>query len=163
MQCAGRASWVKYCPEFSVDLILSDFLGTCLGYPGLGDKMLKSAFDYGMPLMAISASLPESLAGSIHSERITSGEFEYRTMYDSIMDSRNELQKTTVEDSILEKTANCTSVFSLDSTFFGKNSEGHNLRYRPISSFSTASEHDPVKENDTMISVSTSAIYWEMF
>ena len=150
MQCAG---WVKYCPEFSVDLILSDFLGTCLGYPGLGDKMLKSAFDYGMPLMVISASSPESLAGSIRSERITLGEFEYHTMYDSIMDSCNELQKT----------ANCTSVFSLDSTFFGKNFEGHNPRYCPISSFSTASEHDPVKENDTMISVSTSAIYWEMF
>ena len=160
----GRASWAKHRPEFSVDSILSNYSGARLGRPGLGDKMLESAFDYGTPLTAISASPPESLAGSIRNERITSGEFEYRTTYDSIMDSRNEPQKTTVEDSIFEKTGHRTSVSSSDSTFFGKNSEGHDPpRYRPISSFSIASLHGPVKENDTMISVSTSAVYRELF
>ena len=42
----GRAAWAKHCPDFSVDSILSDFSGARLGRPGLGDKMLKSAFDH---------------------------------------------------------------------------------------------------------------------
>ena len=87
----GRASWAKHRPEFSVNSILSNYSGARLGCPGLGDKMLESTFDYGAPLTAISASPLESLAGSIRSERITSGEFEYRTAYDSIMDSCNGL------------------------------------------------------------------------
>ena len=151
----GRAAWAKHRSDFSADSVLSDFSGARLGRPGLGDKMLESAFDHGMPLTAISASPPESLAGSVRSERITSEEYEYRTTYDSIMDSHNGPQKITVEDSIFEKTGYRTSVSSSDSTFFGKNSEGHNPpRYRPISSFSITSSHDPVKEDDTMISVS---------
>ncbi|KAL4064764.1 hypothetical protein V8B97DRAFT_2010772 [Scleroderma yunnanense] len=151
----GRAAWAKHRSDFSVDSVLSDFSGARLGRPGLGDKMLESAFDHGMPLTAISASPPESLAGSIRSERITSEEYEYRSTYDSIMDSRNEPQKTTVEDSIFEKTGYRTSVSSSDSTFFGKDSSDGRKppRYRPISSFSIASSHSPVKEDDTMISM----------
>ena len=93
------------------------------------DKILESMFDYGMPLTEISASRLEGLAGSMCSEIITSGELEYRTTYDSITDgSRNEPQKTTVEDSIFEKTGKHTSVSSSNS-IFGKNSEGHDPRY----------------------------------
>ena len=128
----SRTSWVKHCPEFSVDSILSNYSGARLGHPGLGDKMLESAFDYGTLLMAISASPPERLSGSIlRSERITSGEFEYLIEYDSIMDSRNEPQKTTVEDTIFEKTGHRMSVSSSDSTFFGKNSEGPRSSWLP--------------------------------
>jgi len=113
-----------------------------------------------MPLTAISTSLPESLAGSVCSEWITSEEYEYRTTYDSIMDSCTKPQKTTVENSIFEKTGYHTSVSSSDSMFFGKNSDGHNPpHYCPISSFGIASSHRPVKEHDTMISVSVSTIY----
>ena len=47
-------------------------------------------------MTVISASPQESLAGSVHSKRITSEEYEYCTTYDSIMDSYNGLQKTMV-------------------------------------------------------------------
>ena len=117
------------------------------------DKILEPAFDYGTPLTAISASPPECFAGRIRSETITSGEFEDRATYDSIMDSLHELQKTTVEDSIFAKIGNRTSVSLSGSMLFGENSEGHNLRYRPILSFRITGEHGPVKENNTMIHV----------
>ncbi|KAG6330873.1 hypothetical protein ID866_8216 [Astraeus odoratus] len=155
----GRAAWAKHRPDFSVDSVFSDYSGARLGRPGLGDKMLESAFDHGMPLTSISASPPESLAGSVRSERIT--EYDNRdhpTSYDSIMDSRNERQKTTtVEDSLFEKTGYRTSISSSDSMFFGKDSaNGHRVdlpHYRPISSFSIDSTHSPAKEDDTMISM----------
>ncbi|KAI6137090.1 hypothetical protein F5141DRAFT_1230782 [Pisolithus sp. B1] len=153
----GRAAWAKHRPDFSVDSVLSNYSGARLGRPGLGDKMLESAFDHGMPLTSISASPPESLAGSVRSERITSEEYEPRASYDSIMDSRNALQKTTAEDSLFEKTGYRTSVSSSDSMFFGKDPmdarHADLPRYRPISSFSVSSKHSPAKEDDTMISM----------
>ncbi|KAI6113748.1 hypothetical protein EDD16DRAFT_1802786, partial [Pisolithus croceorrhizus] len=153
----GRAAWAKHRPDFSVDSVLSNYSGARLGRPGLGDKMLESAFDHGMPLTSISASPPESLAGSVRSERITSEEYEPPASYDSIMDSRNELQKTTAEDSLFEKTGYRTSVSSSDSMFFGKDPmdarHADLPRYRPISSFSVSSKHSPAKEDDTMISM----------
>ncbi|KAI6028122.1 hypothetical protein EDC04DRAFT_164044 [Pisolithus marmoratus] len=153
----GRAAWAKHRPDFSMDSVLSNYSGARLGRPGLGDKMLESAFDHGMPLTSISASPPESLAGSVRSERIASGHFENRTSYDSIMDSRNELQKTTAEDSLFEKTGYRTSVSSSDSMFFGKDPmDARHVdlpRYRPISSLSVSSMHSPAQDDDTMISM----------
>ncbi|KAI6020976.1 hypothetical protein BKA83DRAFT_4293512 [Pisolithus microcarpus] len=153
----GRAAWAKHRPDFSVDSVLSNYSGARLGRPGLGDKMLESALDHGVPLTSISASPPESLAGSVRSERITSEEYEHRSSYDSILDSRNELQKTTAEDSLFEKTGYRTSVSSSDSAFFGKDPmdarHADLPRYRPISSFSVSSAHSPAKEDDTMISM----------
>lgn len=153
----GRAAWARHRPDFSVDSVLSNYSDARLGRPGLGDKMLESAFDHGMPLTSISASPPESLAGSVRSERIASAEFENRTSYDSLMDSRNELQKTTAEDSLFEKTGYRTSVSSSDSMFFGKDPmDARHVdlpRYRPISSFSVSSTHSPAQEDDTMISM----------
>jgi len=47
---SGRAAWAKHCSDFSVDSVLSGFSGARLGRPGLGEKMLGSAFDrYGCP------------------------------------------------------------------------------------------------------------------
>ncbi|KAF9235707.1 hypothetical protein BU15DRAFT_89481 [Melanogaster broomeanus] len=153
----GRAAWARHRPNFSVDSMMSDFSGACLGRPGLGDKMLDSALDRGMPLTAISASPPESLAGSVRSERIRS-EYGNPSSYDSLMDSRYELHKSAPEDSIFEKTGCRTSVSSSDSGFFGQNpsdaAEINNPpRYRPISSLSIASVHSPPKEDDTMITM----------
>ncbi|KAF8839757.1 hypothetical protein BDN67DRAFT_736710 [Paxillus ammoniavirescens] len=154
----GRAAWARHRPNFSVDSVLSDFSGRYLARPGLGDKMLDSALDRGMPLTAISASPPESLAGSIRSERIHSEEYENPTSYDSLMDSRYGLHKSAPEDSLFEKTDYRTSMSSSDSTFFGQNlGDAVNIknppRYRPISSLSVASIHSPPNEDDTMISM----------
>ncbi|KAF9219060.1 hypothetical protein BS17DRAFT_439592 [Gyrodon lividus] len=152
----GRAAWAKHRPNLSVDSMLSDFSGAYLARPGLGDKMLDSALDRGMPLTAISASPPESLAGSIRSDRMH--EYENPTSYDSIMDSQYGLYKSAPEDSIFEKTGYRTSVSSSDSSFFEQNlgdaaDINNPPRYRPISSLSIASVHSPPSENDTMISM----------
>ena len=87
--CHVRREWrsgilAKHRPEFSVDSILRNYSGARLDRPGLGDKMLESAFDHGTSLTAISISPSGSPAGSIRSERNTQGEFEYRTTYSSI-------------------------------------------------------------------------------
>ena len=77
----GRASWARRRPD-SVGSVLSDFSGVDLGRPGLGDKMLDSALDHGMPLTAISASPPDSPA---ESEQFWNDRYANHTPYDSIM------------------------------------------------------------------------------
>ena len=110
---------------------------------GILDKMLKSAFDHGRPLTAISTSPPER---SAHNEGITS-EYQYRTTYGSIMDNQR-IAEDPVEDSIFEKLV-IASVSSSDITFFSKNSEGHNPpRCRSISSSSVASSYRPGQHYD---------------
>jgi hypothetical protein len=44
-----------------VDSVQSDFSVTCLGCPGIGDKMFNTAADQGMSLTSISALPLESL------------------------------------------------------------------------------------------------------
>jgi serine/arginine repetitive matrix protein 2 len=148
-----RFSWARHRSNLSVESVLSDFSGTHLGRPGLGDKMLESAQERGTPLASISASSPLSLAGSVRGERSHSEEYDNRTSYDSVMDGQYESQKT---DSLFEKTRHRNSVCSSDSTFFEEhsgNAAAKPPRYRPISSLSIASVHTPPKEDDTMISV----------
>jgi hypothetical protein len=72
----GRAAWVKHRQDSSLDSALSDFSLMRLGRPGLGDKMLESGLEHGMPLTAISASPPESTKGNNR---------ENRSSFDSIM------------------------------------------------------------------------------
>lgn len=144
----GRFSWNR-------ESVLSDYSGSHLGRPGLGDKMLESAQERGTPLASISASPPPSLAGSVRGERVHSEEYDSRTgmSYDSIMDTHFQTQKT---DSLFEKTRHRTSVCSSDSTFFEEQADNLDAkppRYRPISSLSIPSVHSPAKEDDTMISV----------
>ncbi|OJA11619.1 hypothetical protein AZE42_05475 [Rhizopogon vesiculosus] len=148
----GRAAWARHRPELSADSVLSDFSGIHLGRPGLGDKMLDSALDRGMPLAAISASPPESPAGS---EQFRINQYANRTSYDSIMGSDPEPQRVSnMEDSIFEKTGHRTSVSSSDSAeFFGVDSSHAPPQFRPLSSYSIASVHSPQKEDDTMISM----------
>ncbi|KAG0697268.1 hypothetical protein DFH29DRAFT_160061 [Suillus ampliporus] len=150
----GRASWARHRPEFSADSMISDFSGVHLGRPGLGDKMLDSALDRGMPLTAISASPPESPAGSVRSEQFRSDQYANCMSYDSIMGSDREPQPpSNMEDSLFEKTGHRTSVSSSDSAFFGVDSSHAPPQFRPLSSFSIASVHSPLKEDDTMISM----------
>lgn len=158
----GRAAWAKHRSEFSVDSVISDYSAAHLARPGLGDKMLDSAFDRGMPLTAISASPPESLGGSVRSQQVPSEVHEIRTSHDSVLDIRNEMQKTTTEDSLFDSTESRTSVSSSDSAFFVEDSiECRDVdlpHYRPISSMSIASLHDPAREDDTMITVSATSL-----
>ncbi|KAF8119225.1 hypothetical protein EV363DRAFT_1091338, partial [Boletus edulis] len=121
---------------FSIESVVSDFTGTHLERPGLGDKMLESAQERVSPLASISASPPPSLAGSTLGERICLEDCDNRASYDSIMDSQYESQKT---DSLFEKTGHRNSVCSSDSTFFEEHPGNDAVklpRYRPISSIS---------------------------
>ncbi|KAG1897346.1 uncharacterized protein F5891DRAFT_1242792 [Suillus fuscotomentosus] len=150
----GRASWARHRPDFSVDSMLSDFSEIHLGRPGLGDKMLDSALDRGMPLTAISASPPESPARSIGSEQFRSGQYVNRMSYDSIMDMDHEHQPVpNMEDSLFEKTCHRTSVSSSDSAFFAVDSSHAPPQFKRLSSYSIASIHSLQKEDDTMISM----------
>ena len=149
----GHFSWAHHRSNLSVESVLGDFSGKRLGRPALGDKMLESAQEHGPTSLAfISASSPLSLAGSVRGERIHSEGYDKRTLYDSIMDSRYESQKT----NLFEKTGHRDSVCSSDSTFFEEHSGNAATkppRYRPIFGLSVASVHTLHKEDDTMISV----------
>ncbi|KAG1849200.1 hypothetical protein F4604DRAFT_1811164 [Suillus subluteus] len=147
----GRASWARHRPDFSIDSMLSDFSEINLGRPGLGDKMLDSALDRGMPLTAISASPPESPAGSIQSEQFRRGRYVNRMSYDSIMGEPQPAPN--MEDSLFEKTGHRTSVSSSDSAFFAVDSSHAPPQFKRLSSYSIASVHSPPKEDDTMISM----------
>ncbi|KAG2365179.1 hypothetical protein BDR07DRAFT_1470529 [Suillus spraguei] len=150
----GRASWARHRPDFSVDSMLRDFSEIHLGRPGLGDKMLDSALDRGMPLTAISASPPESPAGSMLSEPFRSGQYVNRMSYDSIMGMDYEPRPASnMEDSLFEKTGHRTSVSSSDSAFFAVDSSHAPPQFKRLSSYSIASVHSPQKEDDTMISM----------
>jgi hypothetical protein len=117
--------------------------------------MLDSALDHGMPLTAISASPPDSPAGSPQSEQFRSGQYVNRMSYDSIMGLEHEPQLTSnMEDSLFEKTGHRTSVSSSDSAFFAVDSSHAPPQFKRLSSYSIASVHSPQKEDDTMISVS---------
>jgi hypothetical protein len=124
----GRASWARRCPD-SIDSVHSDFSGVDPERPGLKDKMLDSALDRGMPLTAISASPPDSPAGS---EQFQNDWYMNRTSYNSIMGSDAEPQRH-IED--FEKTGHRTSLSSSDSAFFGVDSSHAPPKFRPILSF----------------------------
>lgn len=145
---SGMAAWSRHRKDNSVDSVMSDFSGMYLGRPGLGDKMFDNAGDHG-PLTSITASPPESA---------TRPEFDRRASFDSIIDDE---QRSSMEDSLFEKTNNRSSMSS-DSVFFGDD-DSHPMhgggllppnQFRPVSVISTHSIHSPMKEDDTMISVS---------
>jgi hypothetical protein len=141
---SGLAAWKRHRRDVSVDSVLSDFSGMHLGRPGLGDKMFNNAVDLG-PLASISASPPES-AHKLHVGN--------RSSFDSIIDDEQRLSQ---EDSLFEKThyrssMSSDSVFGDDYQF--QNSLLRPNQFRPISVHSISSVHSPMKEDDTMISVS---------
>ena len=142
---SGMVAWTRHRREVSVDSVMSDFSGMHLGRPGLGDKMFNNAVDLG-PLTSISASPPESAA------RLYVGN---RSSFDSIID--DEQRGSSQEDSLFEKTHNRSSSISSD-LIFNDDYQGRLLlpqHYRPVSIRSNHSVHSPMKEDDTMISVSS--------
>lgn len=141
----GRAAWAHHKQDASVDSVDSQFSAMRLGRPGIGDKMFDTAGNFGAPLTSISASP----TGSSYSQSGAS--------FDSIMDDD---QRSSMEDSLFDKTGHRSSVSS-ESVFGYDDSSrypaGHLLppnAFRPVSSLSINSTHSPIKEDDTMISVS---------
>ena len=120
----SRASWVKHCPEFSVDSILSNYSGARLGRPGLGDNArvhvrLWYAVDGDFSLATgVFRGAYAAKESPLESLNISPGMILSWTV------ATSRRTATTVEDAIFEKTGHRTSVSSSDSTFFGKNSEG---------------------------------------
>jgi serine/arginine repetitive matrix protein 2 len=150
----GRAAWAKHRQDSSMDSVLSEYSVARLGRPGVGDKMFDTAVDHGMPLRAISASPPESRSG-----------VRNRSSFDSILDDE---RRSSTEDSLFEKTGHRSSMSS-DSVFGYDDHHppnGHLLppaQFRPLSMLSIHnSVHSPMKEDDTMISVSSAlpSISW---
>jgi serine/arginine repetitive matrix protein 2 len=146
---SGMAAWTRHRKEVSADSVMSDFSGMHLGRPGLGDKMFNNAADLG-PLTSISASPPED------TNRPQVGN---RSSFDSIIDDDQRSQ----EDSLFEKTHYRSSVSS-DSVFGDDYHFQNGLlppnQFRPLSVHSISSIHSPMKEDDTMISVSSSILFF---
>ncbi|KAI0339201.1 hypothetical protein BDW22DRAFT_606971 [Trametopsis cervina] len=148
----GRAAWARHHHEPSTDSIMSEYSVARLGRPGVGDKMFD--MDYGMPLSAISGSPAESTF---------SDRYNQQTNYDSIFDSEINEPKTSVEDSIFEKTGDKSSyadetdnVFEMEQRSSQDEQEEAYMRlrqFRPLSMLSIASSHTGPKEDDTMISM----------
>jgi len=134
-------------PDTSVDSVQSDFSATRLGRPGIGDKLFDMAADQGMPLTSISASPLESL---------DLGQCGDHSSFDSILDDE---RRSLMDHSLFDKTGHRSSMLS-DSVFGYNDShpeQGHLLlpnQFRPLSVLSINSVHSPMKEDDTMISVS---------
>jgi serine/arginine repetitive matrix protein 2 len=80
-------------------------------HSGLKLQRLESGLEYGMPLMAISASPPESTKATRH---------ENRSSFDSIIDNA---QRSSGEDLLFDKTGHWSSISS-DSVFGGNDSQG---------------------------------------
>lgn len=159
---SGRAAWARHRQDASVDSVNSDFSARHrLGRPGLGDKMLESALDYGMPLTSISASPPESTTANIHGDR---------TSYDSILDDEGrrssmdyEDRRSSSDDSLFDKTghrssASSESIFGYDEAHPPQGNILPSNQFRPLSMYSIASVHSPDGVDDTMISVSRHSI-----
>jgi hypothetical protein len=148
------AAWTRHRKEVSVDSVMSDFSGMHLlvGHPGLGDKMFNNAADLG-PLTSISASPPES-ATRHHVGNCSS--------FDSIIDDEH---RSSQEDSSFEKT-HYRSSMSSDSVFGDEFHIQSGLlppnQFRPVSVRSISSIHSPMREDDTMISVSSFHLFFRV-
>ena len=151
---SGMAAWTRHRKDVSVDSVMSDFSGMHLGRPGLGDKMFSNnaAADHG-PLTSISASPPES-AIRPHVGNHSS--------FDSIIDDEQRLSQ---DDLLFEKThyrssMSSDSVFGDDYSFQNDGLFPPNQLFRPLSVHSIGSIHSPMKEDDTMISVSITSNFF---
>ncbi|KAH9913689.1 uncharacterized protein BXZ73DRAFT_81864 [Epithele typhae] len=145
---SSRNPWDSHTRDFSVDSMFSDYSERPAARPGLGDKMFDTV--HGAPLSAISAS-PEST--------YSAPEEVNRMSWDSIMDPSRYQSRSAVDDSLFDKTNKrssfAESIFGADPSFMqytGRYIGGQ--RFRPLSIMSEASQHSPVKEDDTMITAS---------
>jgi len=151
----GRATWAKHSRnDPSIDSMISDYSFMRLSRPGLGDKMLESEFDHGVPLSAISASPNQSFDNGLYDQY----QYPERTVFDSIMDTIRSMACDSLMDDSSEKVSSTDSVFFENSRI---SSEGYSLqsRFRPVSIISIDSSHYAPREDDTMISVGVQIFY----
>ncbi|KZT71092.1 hypothetical protein DAEQUDRAFT_136451 [Daedalea quercina L-15889] len=140
----GRAAWARHRQDQSVDSVWSDYSAARLGRPGLGDKMFDN--DQGMPLSAISASPPESVAGDLR----------HQPSWESL-DSIN--RRVSADDSVYENSEDYYTTMSRDSVFGNASSNAQYYAqmqrrpFRPVSVISDISVEHPRKEDDTMITM----------
>ena len=161
----GRAIWSRHRQNASIGSISSEHSAMRgMDRPGLGDKMFE--MDHGMPLTSITASPTGSFASEFLSQPGPSSQF-YRTTYDSIIDAE---RPSYPEDPIFSKTGYRSSAYSSDGSVFGfdMSDPGQGRRmsgvpgflppnhFRPLSMMSVASAHSAQRDDDTMITVSTS-------
>ena len=145
----GRATWAKHSRnDPSIDSIISDYSLMRLSRPGLGDKMLDSEFDHGVPLSAISASPNQSFDSGLYDQY----QHQERTGFDSIMDTRRFVTCDSLMDDGSEKISSTSSIFFEHSrvTLEGYSVQSH---FRPVSIISIDSSYHAPREDDTMISV----------
>jgi serine/arginine repetitive matrix protein 2 len=108
--------------------MISDYSFMRLSRPGLGDKMLDSEFDHGVPLSAISASPNQSFDSGLYDQY----QYPERTAFDSIMDTRRSMTRDSLMDDSSEKVSSTDSVFFENSRV---SLEGYSLQshFRPVS------------------------------
>ena len=154
----GRATWAKHSRnDPSIDSITSDYSFMRLSRPGLGDKMLDSGFDHGVPLSAISGSPNQSFDSGLYDQHQDRRE---RIAFDSIMDTRKSMTCDSLMDDSSERFSSTYSVFFEHSK---ATSEGYSAQsqFRPVSIISIDSSHPAPREDDTMISVRVQTVHLE--
>jgi len=111
--------------------------------------MLDSEFDHGAPLSAISASPNQSFNSGLYDQY----QYQERTAFDSIMDTRRSIIRDSLMDDSSERVSSTDSVFFENSRV---SSEGYSVQshFRAVSIISIDSSHNAPREDDTMISVS---------
>ena len=146
----GRATWAKHSRnDPSIDSMISDYSYMRLSRPGLGDKMLDSEFDHGAPLSAISASPNQSFDSGLYDHY----QYQERSAFDSIMDTRRSMAHDSLMDDSSERVSGTDSVF-FDNSRFSLVDCSLQSHFRPVSIISIDSSHHAPREDDTMISVS---------
>jgi hypothetical protein len=136
--------------------MISDYSAMRLSRPGLGDKMLDSEFDHGVPLSAISASPNQSFDSGLYDQY----QYEERAAFDSIMDTRRSISHDSLMDYSSERVSGTDSVFFENSriSLDGYSAQSH---FRPVSIISIDSSHHAPREDDTMVSVGVQMFYLE--
>lgn len=140
------------CFNASTESVTSDLSAMGLARPGLGDKMFDTTDRVLPPSSTSSTRSPYEFSLSPMPDQST---------LDSILDGDRRISLE-VPDSIFDKSGQRISVIS-ESSVFGRDDDAcirpGNLplhQFRPLSFSSEVSTHSPVKDDDTMISVSFS-------
>ena len=143
------------CFNASTESVTSDLSAMRLGRPGLGDKMFDTT-DRALP--------PSSTLSTRSPYEFSLSPIPGQSTLDSILDGDRRISLE-VPDSIFDKSGQRISVIS-EKSIFGRDDDDACIQpgdlplyqFRPLSFSSEVSAHSPVKDDDTMISVSFSCV-----
>lgn len=145
------------CFNASTESVTSDLSAMQLERPGLGDKMFDTTDRVLPPSSTLSTRSPYEFSLS---------PIPGQSTLDSILDGDRRISLE-VPDSIFDKSGQRISVIS-EKSVFGRNDDDDACiqpgdlplyQFRPLSFSSEVSAHSPVKDDDTMISVSFLCVY----